>query len=55
MYKCEMAMCNDMNFRQSIRTRRHNYDAISQASQMLDQGSKQVTNSGNANVETAFR
>jgi hypothetical protein len=44
-----------MKFRQSIRTRGRKHDATSQASQMLDQGSKQVKDSCKANVETVFR
>jgi len=44
-----------MKFTQSIRTCGHKHDATSPASQILDQGSKQVTNSCKANVETVFR
>jgi predicted GNAT family acetyltransferase len=55
MRKSEIAICNHTKFRQSIRTRGHKHDATSQASQMLDHGSKQVTNSCKVKVETVFR
>jgi len=54
-------MCNSVRspfvtIRSSVnQTRGHKHDATTQASQMLDQGSKQVTNSCKANVETVFR